>query len=579
MPLRPRWLTAAAFLSFAGLRAIAPAEADAQGCSWVDPTRSVQVFTIPGQGQVVHLGGPSIRCSDGVRFSADSAVAYPSQSMTHLMGRVRFRDGATELTSDEARYFSRQGRLQANGHVVLRDTLQGSEIQDGDVVLLRQNDVRDADQITVTTGPDGVRPRARLYMKESPAAEAPGAPAPDSAAVLDTARAPVDTAAVSADSAAAEAEPPPRPRRERADTAKVPYVVVGDRLFLQGDQYFHASGNVEIERDSLEARADTAEYDQVAERMLLKGSARVEGGTYILWGRTINLAIRGGDVTGVRASRDAILVGEDLRLEAPLVQLFLADGAMERLVATPLPADPSTPPATAEDSAFLARPVAEAEEFRVTADSLDVLAPGEVLERIFAVGGARGESSARDSLNVPSLPELARTDWLEGDTIVATFSRPEPALEAAADTASDEYRLEELTARGSAKSLYRMLASDSTARPGVDAPAVHYVTGAAIRIVMAEGEVERMEVDGPTRGWHLEPDKAKAGSDTLARPDTTAPPDTGAVQSGTEERGKVAAEVARPGETEGAGGGAGAAGEAWPGTAQGARGRRRGSRR
>jgi lipopolysaccharide export system protein LptA len=562
----PTWLAAVALL------ASGPSLAAQGGCQFGAGTRDMQSVEIPGAGRVTYVGSPHFVCSDGVQIWADSAVAYAAQNMSLLLGSVRYRDRTRELRADEARYFSQAARIQAYGHVFVRDTVQGSEIENGDLIYLRKASFREQEQITVTTGPDGVRPRSRLYMKPTPAPETLPGPAPDSAAAGDSARTVPDTTAA--------AEPPARPTRERPDTVKVPYLVVGDRLFLQGDQYFLASGDVEIERDSLKAHADTAEYDQVAARMLLKGSARVDGGTYTLWGRTINLAIPGGEVSSVRAVRDGILVGEGLRLEAPLVQMFLADGAMERLVATPLPRDPDTPLVTAEDSSDVARPVVEAEQFRLTADSVEVLAPGEVLDRIFAAGAARGESSARDSLNVPSLPELARTDWLEGDTIVATFSKPEPSPDLPADTAADEYRLEQLMARGSAKSLYRMLPSDSTSRPGVDAPAVHYVTGAAIRIVMAEGEVERMEVDGPTRGWQLEPDKRKAAQDTLAKPDTTAPPpDTGSVRSGATVPAPGWAGASRPDDAGEGGTGAGLRAAALPGAAQGPRGRRRGSRR
>ncbi|NJD19105.1 MAG: hypothetical protein FIA95_07475, partial [Gemmatimonadetes bacterium] len=534
--LRPRVPGLAAALLWASASSLA-----AQGsCQFGAGTGDFRSVDIPGAGRVTYVGRPHFVCSDGVQIWADSAVAYTAQNMSHLLGAVRYRDRTRELRADEARYFSQAARIQATGNVLLRDTVQGSEIENGDLVYLRRASFREQEEITVTTGADGVRPRARLFMRPAAADSARAAAdavaadtvAADTGAADTVAADTVAADTVAADTAAAP-EPPPRPRRERTDTAKVPYLVVGDRLFLQGDQYFLASGTVEGERDSLEARADTAEYDQAAARMLLKGSARVEGGTYTLWGRTINLAIPGGDISQVKAVRDGILVGEDLRLEAPLVQLFLLDGAMERLVATPLPRDPTTPPVTAADSADLERPVVEAEDFRLTAGSVEVVAPGEVLDRIFAVGRARGESSARDSLNVPSLPELARTDWLEGDTVVATFSKAEPDPDLPPDTATDEYRLEELLARGSARSLYRMLPTDSASRPGVDAPAVHYVTGAAIRIVMAEGEVERMEVEGPTHGWHLEPAGSKAAQDSLAGADSLPPPDTGYVRVDT----------------------------------------------
>ena len=73
-----------------------------------------------------------------------------------------------------------------------------------------------------------------------------------------------------------------------------------------------------------------------------------------------------------------------------------------------------------------ARPHALAADFEITADSLEVLAPGDQIERLFAAGRARSVSYAGDSLNVEELPEVARSDWLEGDTIIVTFA-PEVA--------------------------------------------------------------------------------------------------------------------------------------------------------
>ena len=600
------------FLLGAGLLvgAMAPVGVAGQGrgCEWVYPTANVQQYTIPGRGPIYHLSRPSIRCRDGVRIQADSGVVYPDQSLSHLIGRVRFLDGSKEILADEGRYFSQQGRLQTNGNTLLRDTLDGSEITNGDMVLLRRTETRDQEQITVTMAADGRRPVAKLRMRpKADAAAGAGAavPAPtrtlldapdgrvtpDSGMVVDTAAValgdsvagapPPDSAAQSGAiaGAAAPSEAPPMPDRARPDTAGVPYTVEGNRIFLQGDQYFLASGDVVIHRDSLNAYADTAEYDQVAERMLLKGSARVEGDSYDLVGRTINLVLPGGEMREVRALREALLTGEDIRLRAPLIQLFLTDGAMERLVAVPLPGDPSSPPQTAADSADLARPVADAEKFRLTADSLEVLAPGEVLDRIFAAGSARGESSARDSLNVPSLPETALKDWLEGDTVIATFSKVERDPLLPPDTVGDEYRLEELRAVGSAKSLYRLLPSDSTSRAGVDPPAVHYVTGSAILIIMLNGEVDRMEVEGPTHGWHWEPQPRPQGRDSLVAPDSAmAPPDTGGVaQGGNRAPGPDGVGGRHTGEPTG--GAVGGQGAALPAAASGTRGRGRRSRR
>lgn len=572
-----------------GLLAVAvapvPVEAQGRGCIWVDPTRSIQSFAIPGQGEVFYLGGPSIRCADGVRIQADSAVVYPNQNLSHLLGRVRFRDGSKELRADEGRYFSQQGRLQTNGNTILRDTLDGSEIINGDMVLLRQTETRAQEQITVTTGADGLRPVARLYMKASPdtvgiALLSPESLVPDSLVPDSLVADSLLADSLATDSLAADPEGPELPRRTPPpDTASTPYLVEGDRIFLQGDSYFLATGDVVIDRDSLLAYADTAEYDQMAERMLLRGSARIEGESYELVGRTINIALPGGEMGNLRALREAVLTGDDLTLEAPLIQLFLVEGRMERLVAVPLPGDPSSPPRTAADSADLARPVAVAEDFRLVADSVDVWAPGEVLQRIFAAGSARGESSSRDSLNVASLPETALRDWLEGDTVIATFARVEPDPFLPPDTLADEYRLEELRAVGSARSLYRMLPSDSVTRPGIDPPAVHYVTGSTILIVMVDGEVDRMEVEGPTRGWHLEPERRAQARDSLLVPDSAlAPPDTGAVPPDTVVS-RGGDEEPAPGDGRGPGRDDDGTGAALPAATARERGRGRRSRR
>ncbi len=466
---------------------------DTSQCRFLEGTANAATSVVPGAGRVSYVSRPRIACSDGVRIQADSAVAYSAQNMSHLIGHVRYRDGTREMRADDARYFSQVARLQAVGHLFVRDFDQGSTIENGELVYLRRTSFRSEEQMTVTRGRDRARPKALLHMR-------PGE----------------DT--VSVDSAQATPSEP--------DT--VPYQVEADRLFLQGDRYFSAGGDVVIERDSLVAHSDSAEYDQVAALMTMLGSAHVEGSAYDLSGRTIEMAIESGQMRSVRALHEAQLVGDDLEMRAPSIHIFLVDGSMDRLVAIRLLPSDSAPPTPAGgappppvDSVDLARPVAEAQDFTLTADSVEVRTPGQVLDRIFAAGKARGESTARDSLNVPSLPEVARRDWLEGDTVIANFVRADPPPGQPADTTRGDYRLERLTAQGGARSLYRLLPSDSTARPGIDAPAVHYVTGSVIVIVMNEGEVGSMEVEGPTTGWHLEPTTRGAPADSLARPDTT----------------------------------------------------------
>jgi lipopolysaccharide export system protein LptA len=467
-----------------------------------------QFVTLPNGGRITYVSNPHFVCPDGVQIWADSAVAYSADALSHLMGAVRFLDRTRELRADEARYVSTAGRLQANGHVVVVDRADGSRVENGDLLYLRQTDFRPEESMTVTTGRDGIRPRATIPP-----------PAPDSAATDSTA---------AQDSTV-------------TDRSESPYVVIGDRIVFSGSSYFSSAGDVEIERDSLFAFADSAEYVEESEHLVLVGSARVLSSDYVLVGRTITMGTAAAGTNEIRAVRDARLTGEDLLLTAPLIKLYLTEGAVERLVAVPLPgnvetagADDQAVGATAviaavPDSAQPVRPVALAESFELTADSLELTAPGGVVDHIFAAGRGRSVSRARDSLNVEALPELARQDWLEGDTIVITLAPPradtvagEPpsAAGAAEEEAEREYEVERIVARVGARSLYRLPPQDSTAQAGVDLPAVHYVVGDEITIHMKEGEVEAMEVVGQTRGVHLEPlgRRAAAVADSVPAP-------------------------------------------------------------
>lgn len=508
-----------------------PAAAQDPSCEFLEGTMGLNTLTLAGGGRITYLSRPRIGCPDGVRIQADSAISYSAQDMTHLMGSVYFRDGTRELRSEEARYFPSTGRLQASGSVRLEDREDGSIIQNGELVLLRANDFRDQDELTVTTGIDRVRPRATLFVR--PAADSTAAAVPDTAPAppTDTLAGPPATDTAVAASLDTPAVAPGSPADPGPST---PYLVEADRLHLVGEDYFEALGDAVIDRDSIHATARRAEYDGQGGGLLLEGEARLEGSAYDLEGEEIVLDLTAGDIREVTARRNGLLTGDEIRLDAPVIHLFLVDGLLDRLVAVPVDAEvaDSLPE---PDEALLAQPVATADRFVLSADSLDVRAPAQELDRIVAVGAARGRSSARDSLNVEDLPEIARSDWMEGDTIVATFRPAAPSAPVASGTPADgiaapaaeadpddrEYVLDRLTASGSARSLYRMLPTDSTARAGVDPPAVHYVTGSRITIAMTGGQVERMEVEGPSQGYHLEPGVPPVMPDSLA--DTLAP--------------------------------------------------------
>lgn len=556
-------------------------------CQFGPGSGSATIDAIPEGGSISRLGHPHFVCDDGVQIWADSAESFSAQNMTHLMGHVRYQDSTRVLRADDARYFSDVGRLQAFGHLFVRDTARGSVIRNGQLVYFLKSDSRTREQMTVTIGPDLVRPTALLYIRPSP--DTARATRPDTlhSSVPDTtvAATPDTTQAMHPDTLGrtpgadtALASPPDTLRREPADTT--PYVVVADRLVLEGNAYFIATGSAHIDRDSLHATADSVRYDQAAGSLLLQGWAKVRSAGYDLSGNRVDISMPGGEIRKVRAVHDAELTGTQLHMTAPTITVFMTDGQMDRLVATPLrplrrtAADSSAVSPTPEeravpsrggarrpgllraltdtaagarqaaDSADQARPVATSEKFRLTADSLDVRAPRQVLDKMYAVGGARGESSSGDSLNVPALPEEARKDWIVGDTLISTFAKVKPKPGQPHD--SVHYELNRLVAEGDASTLYRIAPTDSTFRPGVDLPAVHYVQGKDITIVLDSGQVSHMDVVDP-KGWHFEPlpraaedslaaDSTKAADSAKARADTVgAQRDTAKARKGTAE--------------------------------------------
>lgn len=480
-------------------------------CRVLPGTRRAVGRTV-GNSRVVYMSRPRLACQGGVRINADSLVSFEATGFNQLFGSVFFEDADRRLVSRNARYFDQVGRLEAEGNVELTDKSSGNIVRGENLRYIRAIPPgRPEEQLTVWGG----RSQALLF---------PGA-ARDTAAVADTAAVP-----------------------EGPAPARTPYDVTAERIFLRGESYFLATGTVEVQRDSLHAFADTLEFEELGERLLLTRDARVEQAEFDLSGREIMIHVPGDTIRAVEARGEAQLLGEDLDLDAPKIRMGFNSGQLEILWATPLRPGQEVEMAMGLrtlpeelDSLDLKRPEARSADFRIVADSVQVDAPGEVLERLAAVGAAQAVSTSRDSLNTPDTPELIRNDWIRGDTVLAFFDRVAGATEA--DSAS--YVLNRLEARGRAASLYR-LESDSTApdpeasatdslaapadtaaaapppvegEPGAPGaaeagdspirrgrePAVHYVTAQEIIIVFLDGQVERMEVRGLEQGIHLDP--------------------------------------------------------------------------
>ena len=196
--------------------------------------------------------------------------------------------------------------------------------------------------------------------------------------------------------------------------------------------------------------------------------------------------------------------------EEELERVFAIRRAVEEDL-TPVSGGADQPASSADPT----QPQAVAEDFVLTGDSIEADLAGGELERVTATGSARGVSTARDSLNTDTTDELIRSDWIEGDTIIATFRSVsvDPATPPRTDRRPPSRRGGKSTC---SSPVVRRIAS--TGRPrvgdrewdrrtsGARAQLRHRRRGASLH---EDGEVERMEVDNPT-GVYLQPRRAPA---------------------------------------------------------------------
>jgi lipopolysaccharide export system protein LptA len=506
MTCRLRGLLAASFSLLLAPLLLESGALVGQAACQVTESEVVSAVLLFSGTRLVFATRPVVECDDGTRVQSDSAEVNEAAGITRFFGNVQFEDTTRRLTSRFAEFYDRQDRLFAWDSVVLTQLDEGTVMRGDTLEYYRASTFQPEDLLSMRGG----RVSSSL---------------------------------------------PPR------SGTGAPYDVESDRLTIQGEDRVTAVGMVSVVRDSLRAWGDTMTFNPDSDRLRLSGLARIEGADYNLRGAIIELLVPGDTLREVIALERPVLTTEGLVLTAPReIRIDLLEGELERLVAVGFPTpDPSSlPPRDPADTLPpppLEQPRAEAEDFVLTGDSLDIAAPGGVLERVLAIGSGRGQSLRTDTTEVAAaaraeLPEVLRDDWIEGDTILAVFVPTdrqaaadavlsgvevlpmEPGSgEAAADTTQARYRLDRLVARGNARSLYRVAPSDTTAAPG-GPDAIHYVVGRVITVILVEGEVERMDVEGP-RGLHLEP---RSGSPPpAATPDPTTPPSVPPLPGGGEE--------------------------------------------
>ena len=488
------------------LAAPLPTGAQGRSCDF-DPADYAQITNASGESILYFRDPVRMRCTGDVTLAADSAVLNRTRRAIELIGAVVYRDSTNQLTSDWANYLGSIEQLLARGNVVLTDLQDGSVVTGQELQHLREMPGRPRSHVVIRGG----RPRAVLRE----ARPRPPGPAP--------------------------AVPPP------GDETAAPVEITADRLEFLGDSLFLARGRVEIERGGMTGASDSARYDQPSERLTLLGGAHVRDDRYRLEGERIDALVRGEVLREVRAEVRTTLISDELTVRSERLRIGFVQGALDRLEAWN-PAAMAAPPDSAAPRPE--RAVAIAEDFRLRADSIDAVADAGRLREVRAIGHGYGERRL-DSLAV-AVPAMVARDWIQGDTIIGYFADvftdaaadTTPAAQDLDDAPSDAFdvarpirdpdgdtaesadsaeivleRVVVIGGSGPALSLYRMEPAAEGERG-----AINFMKARRIILFMIEGDVDRVEAEGPMDGVYLDPVRRRATPAPEAPPARTGGP-------------------------------------------------------
>ena len=356
-------------------------------------------------------------------MESDSTAWYQDLGRFDMVGSVQLRDTTVMLDADSARYFLEDERLEAYGNVRLVNISSG----------------------TVLTGPN------LTYWRAVPTLR-------DTTELLATERPTVEY-------------------RGTDDSTEIePYVILGDVVRLNGADQAWASGNVTIDRSDFHAAADSAALDLVANDGILVGQASVDGGEsgdaadsnstgYHLVGREIAFTSVDNQLNWVQARDSAHAESSDFTITADTVEFAIASDQVQGGSAWGTTSQPEAVSSTNQ----------------ITADSLAIDSPNQVLQELRGYGSARA-ISVKDSLDEDP-------DWIAGDTLVAKF----------AETDLEQRYLDTLVAVGKAAAFYRMY-SDA----GGEVPDINYSRGESITAIFTVAGLRTVHVRGATDGVHLE---------------------------------------------------------------------------
>lgn len=397
--------------------------------------------TFIGGGFVGHCQG------ENNRLRADSAEQFQVPGIVNLYGNVVYEEpGKIRIAAGHATYFTQEGRLYADGDVVATHIGTGSRFSGPTIEYYREM-------------PD--RPVARMI-----------APSRSTAQVV---------------------------QKDSMGRLSPPTVIVANRFEDAGDSLLMAWGDVVIDRDQLNARADSSSFDKLRESARLVRGARVTNRDstqrFTLVGDTIDLFSTQRQLDRVVAIHKANATSSDMILESEIIDIRLDGQSLK------------------EAFAFgTGRSKAHTSEQDVEADSLRILMADKEVRQVHAVGGAVAIGTP-DSTRI----RTDRKDVLRGDRIFAYF---DSTPRVGADSAR-KVRIREIRSLGNASSLFHMATGKGREAP----PGINYVKGGRIVVAFDTGSVRTVNVDSSATGVYLEPEPDSLSDSTKKADSTKRPPE------------------------------------------------------
>ena len=230
---------------------------------------------------------------------------------------------------------------------------------------------------------------------------------------------------------------------EKDSTGKTlePTTVIANQVFMDGDSLIYGGGQVEINRPDITATGDSAFIDQEHEMMKLMRNPKMRGKKdrpFTLAGDLITMYSKNHKLQRVLSQAKAVATSDSLTLKSDTIDLRVVNDLLDH--------------AYVWGKTSRARAVSPSQD--LIADSLDVWMPGQRVQLVRALPHAFAQGRPDTTRFKVERPDT--TDWLLGDTIVATFD----SLKSPRDTSKNP-NIKQLIATGHASSLYHVAPSDS----------------------------------------------------------------------------------------------------------------------